>query len=452
MTRAANILWTLIYHTESNAAFRWMWWLWICIAFMAVGGTFIGSLYIGGGALAAIYVALAPRRFLHFGSAERIVTLVIVLMIFTSVGSSLLNPEAGEGLRKNLFLLGILLTIPLMLMLPSFAQPHWRKRLLEAICAGGILAGVFAGCTLLFEASNRLEALAGNPLIFGHLCGVLAVTNFVLITCRRGVTRFLPAMGFAGATLAVALSGSRSPLFAELAICAATAIWLLLRNPNRRWGSKLLVLYTALVALTVVYVTLDYFEAFSIMRYRLTRLADVLAGDRTLGDDLSVRMRLDMLIAGAKAILDSPLVGYGRQNVMAAASAFHPGEPFTFTHLHNTFLTEAVASGIPGALAMAFYMASPIILTQRADRCVRGMALALVGFTVLGDSLNIGLPHDIKMAWFGAWVTVLNTLARTPTSAAPPPRLTLREEFRAYWRNIQPDTPIGRPNENPGQA
>lgn len=69
----------------------------------------------------------------------------------------------------------------------------------------------------------------------------------------------------------------------------------------------------------------------------------------------SIYIRALMLQAGLAAIHEAPVWGYGPQFRVDAAAAYFPtGTTSKFSHLHNEFITHAVAGGIP---AVAFLIA-----------------------------------------------------------------------------------------------
>lgn len=77
-------------------------------------------------------------------------------------------------------------------------------------------------------------------------------------------------------------------------------------------------------------------------------------------DDYSASLRLLMLETGWLAFTEAPFWGHGPQyRFDAAAVHFPPQVTHTFTHLHNDFLTHAVAGGIPAVILFCALLLVP---------------------------------------------------------------------------------------------
>lgn len=82
--------------------------------------------------------------------------------------------------------------------------------------------------------------------------------------------------------------------------------------------------------------------------------------------DTSVNQRLAMLIAGWNAFKERPIFGYGGQNRFDAAVDYLPVSfPFQYSHLHNDFVTHAVAGGIPAVFLLTVILFFPVYVAIR---------------------------------------------------------------------------------------
>ncbi|MFK7868128.1 MAG: O-antigen ligase family protein [Roseobacter sp.] len=82
--------------------------------------------------------------------------------------------------------------------------------------------------------------------------------------------------------------------------------------------------------------------------------------------DTSVNQRLAMLIAGWNAFKERPIFGYGGQNRFDAAVDYLPGSfAFQYSHLHNEFVTHAVAGGIPAVVLLTVILFFPVYVACR---------------------------------------------------------------------------------------
>jgi O-antigen ligase len=82
--------------------------------------------------------------------------------------------------------------------------------------------------------------------------------------------------------------------------------------------------------------------------------------------DGSIAQRLAMLEAGGQAFREAPWLGHGGQNRFAAARPYLPEGFPDFSHLHNDFLTHAVAGGVPAVALLCLILAFPLLIALRA--------------------------------------------------------------------------------------
>ena len=112
----------------------------------------------------------------------------------------------------------------------------------------------------------------------------------------------------------------------------------------------------------------------------------------------STMQRLIMYQTGIQGFLDHPIFGVGLHQRFGVTLNYHPTPPpssFWFSHLHNSFLTHAVAGGLPGAaLSMAVTLLPSFIL--------RKTPLMRFGNMLSGVLIGVGLTevlllNDLKM-------------------------------------------------------
>ena len=84
--------------------------------------------------------------------------------------------------------------------------------------------------------------------------------------------------------------------------------------------------------------------------------------------DRSISQRLDMQFTGFYAFTQQPLTGYGVQNAVKQSNEVSQEvlgrkTEYTYTHLHNDYLTHAVGGGVLLLSLFILVISSPILLT-----------------------------------------------------------------------------------------
>ncbi len=88
-----------------------------------------------------------------------------------------------------------------------------------------------------------------------------------------------------------------------------------------------------------------------------------------------------------------------------------PDRFFNFSHLHNGYLTDLVASGILGLLSLLAVLLAPLFLFWNARPVVFGGVLAVVLGYVFYGATNLLFYHDVVTLLFLSLMCVFNALA-----------------------------------------
>jgi hypothetical protein len=130
------------------------------------------------------------------------------------------------------------------------------------------------------------------------------------------------------------------------------------------------------------------------------------------GPDTSLNQRLAMLQAGWKAFLEAPWRGHGGQNRFKAAAPYLPENFEAFSHLHNDFLTHAVAGGVPAVVLLCLILAFPLLCALRRPNRDRILTALLFSGAFTGTALtNNVLFVDISAFALGlAYATALKVI------------------------------------------
>lgn len=261
------------------------------------------------------------------------------------------------------------------------AQPNWQIMGLSLTQISGV--------------NQRLELFAGNPLPFAA-----AYMTLGFVALLGWHDRSLRSRSLAVAALVIALatvmfwSGSRGATLAAIPLLMLS-IWYIRPRP-----AALLIAALGLAAPIALVMILGGFREHVIRSIEhLTRgLATLATGDPLM--ESSTGFRLIMYRAGVAAWMESPIWGYGVSQRFSAIIPHLPeGYSFRFTHLHNTFVTHAVAGGAVGVAVLVSLLLTPVAINQTvgaSDRDQRFLAwLIFLSMAGVGMS-NLILNHDIS--------------------------------------------------------
>jgi O-antigen ligase len=413
MGRLSTAYWQMLYRNDNSMSLRWAMTLCAGLALMPTFGSAVSVGFICA-TLMAWFLLIAHRdRFAPMTSEERLCGWISLAYAGIALAAALAGANFSKALPATASYFGFLLALPLLPVLRYLQDWYWERWIAIAIAAGGIISGLWAATEVLWFRQVRAEALTGNPLIFAYLAGIWGLMNGWLAlnvkTWQRGVHLFAACLGF----VAILLSASRAPLVIYSATAACGLVWWLLLNRPAAPRRIVFGAVSVVGALVAAYLVLAEVSAFQRVIMRLEARFDVAFGILSFSDgyaDSNLDTRSAMLTGGLEAFRQSPLLGYGRQNVMDVASRFHDGKAFPFTHLHNAYLTEAVASGFLGVAAFIAVLCMPLVIFRRRLP-PSGLAAVVVAFTALYSATNIGFSHDIKLFSYGIVMLALAVLA-----------------------------------------
>lgn len=386
----------------------------IALGLMPVLGTTSGALVFGAGFIAWLYVlmlwpvTLEPR--------ERLIGAIFFAYVIVGLIFGIGNVGLIPALEVQWNNVGFILTAPLLPILRIYHREYWDRWMQYAVALGGL--GV--GASALWEVSQgalQVEALTGNPLVFAYLCGAATLLNGSLALHSQGRFRALHTCATVSGVIAMVLSGSRGPtIYFALVAILGIAIWLF-RYSHHRLRDSMLAIGATSAAAAATYVLFRDTAAF---QTTVDRFARLFQSEGATGVDASVDARIAMLKAGWAAFLDHPFLGYGRPAVIDAANAQFPDDMvFSFSHLHNAYLNEAVSSGVFGLMVYLAVLVTPLIVARRAPAPWRDGCWLFTAFTAACVATNIGFYHDLTVAYFCGLVVIVNCIGRNGASAEP---------------------------------
>lgn len=316
-----------------------------------------------------------------------------------------------SGLSVVLTNTPFVLVAPLLPVLRRAAKPGWAARFFAGAACGAILAALIVTIGGQFSWELLRSGLSGNPLILalgGLVTGLLCLHGALFF---HGRMRWLLVTGALAAVYVMLTAGSRGPLLSFGAVTLFYAVIMGYRHFGlRRMLGRLLLLLVVLAGIITVFSRIDPYiaERIDMVVERASNPVGAGVGER------SILTRLVLYEGGLRAFLDNPLSGHGRQNVLAAAKAQSQGAPdrfFHYTHLHNGYLTDLVASGVLGLLSLLAVLLIPLVVFWTARPLVFGSVLCLVLAYGFYGMTNLLFYHDVVTLLFLAVVAVCHALA-----------------------------------------
>jgi O-antigen ligase len=306
-----------------------------------------------------------------------------------------------------------LLAAPLLPVLRlELRRENWSL-MLAMLAAGGVAVGIYAEY-FVFAYRELFDPPTGNPLMLALFCGLTGLVLLEQAMGRRGALPLLHVAGFAGATAALWLTARRSVILAYFACMFVLILW------NARRTLWLRLAAALVIAAAAVAVAPSGFLAFE--RFVATPGFGAAPAHRGSTGDAA---RMSMFRGGARAFLEHPFMGHGRQNAVSAANRLRdPADPAfdNFTHLHSAPLTEAVSGGLIGLSAFLAVLVTPMIALRGAGGGLFKTTAACLLFFALCSVINVGFYLDATSSGFVFAVCLLNALAAHKTSppSAPP--------------------------------
>lgn len=292
----------------------------------------------------------------------------------------------------------------------------------------------------LFEG-DRSEVATGNQLMLAASTLPLALLSLTLARRETGWVRLWGYGGVLAAGLVIsALAGSRGAFLGLLGGLAAGFVFDLVRHRLREvpWGH-----YGVLGGLMVLvlvcsvnwgpgryqyqvfkpYLGVDLSQMMAARADTAGQATEQATGTpqtsvldplRALIHEPSPSVRIQLWHEGAAAIGKAPILGSGAGEIgriMTDLTAAHSQDPkpyhFTFSHLHNAYLTHWVMGGIVPVLLLIALILCPVFLVSPARRQLAVMWSVSI--------LLVGVSNLLVMEGFAAILVVLALICLTDT-------------------------------------
>jgi O-antigen ligase len=385
--------------------------IYLVFGFAALGGSVVTILLAVSAVWAIVCLSFGKIAWVWRDSirmfALAIGTYVLVNLFFFALnfGQTFTSPLPEiRKLAPQVLFLG---AIPVMMRLSMTSAESLLRSVPRAAAVGAILVLPLAAYQA-FALGERAEGGSGNAIPFALTCALLSVASLIALLEKDRRFRLLGICGFLSGYLCIFLSQTKGLMPIPL-IGLALVLALHLRNKLR------LAQLVAIIVAVCAFVAIGIYASGS--HNRLKDLTALAGGESDVALSESTTVRLDLWDKALSAFAQQPLSGHGLQNRRALIEQFG----YSYSHLHNGYITALVDNGVIGLLALGMLLFAPLFIALKAPHdALRAprilLALALVMTYAFGGLTNIIFGHDIYDALF-LWVGLVIAVSATPKAS-----------------------------------
>jgi len=354
--------------------------------FILIGLIFIGYFCV----LAFLETFQAPNIAIHIRELGKIFPIFVLGVLSCSLKNKMCKVNYVSISSAAIF--GVYITVISFLFLrlissklPNFFEPYLNEA----------------------DLYGRLTMGSGNPLPFGTLLITISFITLVGVSKKTTLNQVVSFGAFVCGVLTVVFwNQSRGPTLTSLPLAVLT-LWYILNDREAEYRRTTVRIFT----LSIIIISIVIFN------YKYYILSNIMSGLRSFIElkpyEESVGHRLIMYKTSWKAILNSPLIGYGITNRFTAIIPFLgnlEGGNFRYSHVHNTFLNHTLSAGVLGLLSI-----STIILTPLIDLYCRGIeiskeayyfSLIVITSMLFHGLTNVLIMHDLMANFFGVLILI----------------------------------------------
>ena len=264
-------------------------------------------------------------------------------------------------------------------------------------CRFGLLFVVPLSLVQIYFFNLRPEGIFSNALVFASLCitgAGLAMIEWPEDTHRARTWSWIV---FTAGILAALLTFSRGMLLPIGAIIIITVYYRFKINSRYKLDRKIIAIIS--IAITGIFATSIYSDnGWRFISKRVLEPIKMYNTDQPF--DRSISQRLDMQITGFHAFIKQPLMGHGIQNAVDEANSVSQEvlgrrTQYTYTHLHNDYLTHAVGGGIVLLLLFILVIFSPIFMCWHLRKSNVETGLFYFSLIISGAFSTIGMTNIV---------------------------------------------------------
>lgn len=262
-------------------------------------------------------------------------------------------------------------------------------------CRVGLLFVVPLSLIQIHFLNLRPEGSFSNALVFASLCitgAGLAVIEWPEDTKK---TRTFSWISFVSGIIAALLTYSRGMLL-PIAVIILIAICYQFKGKTKYQPNLKTIIMLGAVTIATFVISLQSDNGWRIFNERILQPIEMYAEGKPF--DRSISQRLDMQITGFHSFLKAPIIGHGIQNSVKEANAvseqvLNRKTEYTYTHLHNDYLTHAVGGGLILLILFIAVIFSPLFMVWHLNKEKKDSGLLTFGFMLTGAFSTIAMTN-----------------------------------------------------------
>jgi len=276
------------------------------------------------------------------------------------------------------------------------------EELAKSFKIGVIVAGVISITGfILSDGVGRFSGMY-NPNTFGDLAVLMLIFAISLVNSESLKSYYLSLCAAIFGVMAIVASGSRGSMIGLMFLMMLLYYFqLIFKHARYKRIILLIVLSLSVFVFSVVVLTKSSDRLFSVG----SQIQQWKNGDLSVANTSGTR--LTMYVAGWKAFLDSPVIGYGYHNCGIVAAKYASQDEITQRdyqgrwHLHNELITTIVNAGTLGFGALATLYMMPLLLFIRRKQNLYALwgILLIAGYIVLGTTHTL-FGYEYETAFF----------------------------------------------------
>ena len=262
-------------------------------------------------------------------------------------------------------------------------------------CRVGLLFVVPLSLIQIYFLNLRPEGIFSNALIFASLCIAGAGLAIIEWPEDNQKTRTLSWIVFVAGIVAALLTFSRGMLL-PIAGIILIAIWYRYKGKTKYQPKLKTVIILGAVTIATFAASLQTDNGWRILNKRILQPIEMFVEGKPF--DRSISQRLDMQVTGFHAFLEAPFIGHGIQNSVEQANSvseqvLNRKTDYTYTHLHNDYLTHAVGGGIILFVLFVAVIFSPFFMVWQLAKEQKDPGLFYYGLMLTGAFSTISMTN-----------------------------------------------------------
>lgn len=255
-----------------------------------------------------------------------------------------------------------------------------------------------------FEHGGRLRLFSRNALMFGSMYTTLCFLSLLGYSGKSKLQKISAWLALICGLGVVALwAQSRGALLAAIPVMGI-ALWYTKPKFLKIISS---IFFVAVIFIATYFLSDIFAQKIDVVWEGIYSGMLTVQGASKLPDN-SILQRKMMYQFGLSAIYDAPFFGHGyASRFEAIIPYFESGITFRHGHLHNTFISHAVAGGLFGLVVLLFFILTPLIIEAALSpksNDIRYFSLVIVLMMVgIGMTTEI-LGHRIHSSFFSTLI------------------------------------------------